>query len=241
MRRPARALATPELVRPFVIRAVERAQSLPEERYPEELLGDAPALRAEYLERFAAARAALAAELQASGIRHTTHVIDEALDAPLRRLFGRDDGVSIVPTLVGSAIGSADLWVNRRNPTIWTASQAFIAVTNDVIECHLHGEDRVRRNGRGGDFVAGVYPLLFDDTCMFLAVDFDGESWSSDAPARSTPRNRYAPEVGLSRQPSMFIRVDLPEPLAPIRATNSPRWISSETPRTACTGTSPDS
>ena len=55
----------------------------------EELLGDAPALRAEYLERFAAARAALAAELQASGIRHTTHVIDEALDAPLRRLFGR--------------------------------------------------------------------------------------------------------------------------------------------------------
>lgn len=36
-------------------------------------------------------------------------------------------------------------------------SQAFIAVTNDVIECHLRGEDRVRRNGRGGDFVAGVY------------------------------------------------------------------------------------
>ncbi len=58
----------------------------------EELLGDAPALRAEYLERFAAARAALAAALQASGIRHTTHVIDEALDAPLRRLFGRGEG-----------------------------------------------------------------------------------------------------------------------------------------------------
>lgn len=48
----------------------------------------------------------------------------------LRRLFGRDDGVSIVPTLVGSAIGSADLWVNRRNPTISTASQAFIAAAD---------------------------------------------------------------------------------------------------------------
>jgi hypothetical protein len=60
-------------------------------------------------------------------------------------------------------------------------SQAFIPELDDVIEYHLRGEDRVRPNGRGGDFVAGVYPLLFDDTCMFLAVDFDGEQWSSDA------------------------------------------------------------
>ena len=59
-------------------------------------------------------------------------------------------------------------------------NQSFIPVTDEVIEAHLRGEDRIRRNG-GGDFVAGVYPLLFDDTCRFLAVDFDGESWSSDA------------------------------------------------------------
>lgn len=60
-------------------------------------------------------------------------------------------------------------------------NQKFIPVTPDVIECHLRGEDRVRPNGRGGDFVAGVYPLLFDDTCKFLAVDFDGNNWSGDA------------------------------------------------------------
>jgi superfamily II DNA or RNA helicase len=60
-------------------------------------------------------------------------------------------------------------------------NKAFIPVTTEVIESHLRGEDRVRANARGGDFVAGVYPLLFDDTCSFLAVDFDGESWSSDA------------------------------------------------------------
>ena len=53
----------------------------------EELLGDADALRADYLTRFAAARAALAAELEAHGVRHATHVLDEPLDAPLRRLF----------------------------------------------------------------------------------------------------------------------------------------------------------
>ncbi len=62
-------------------------------------------------------------------------------------------------------------------------NQAFIAVTADVVECHLRGEDRIRPNGRGGDFVAGVYPLLFDDTCHFLALDFDNESWANDAQA----------------------------------------------------------
>jgi superfamily II DNA or RNA helicase len=60
------------------------------------------------------------------------------------------------------------------------SNQAFIPVTDATIECHLRGEDRIRRNGRG-DFVAGVYALLSDDRCRFLAVDFDGESWSRDA------------------------------------------------------------
>ena len=73
-------------------------------------------------------------------------------------------------------------------------NQAFIPVTNEVIECHLRGEDRVRPNGRGGDFVAGVYPLFFDDTCRFLAVDFDGESWASDARAFiASCRELYVP------------------------------------------------
>ncbi len=60
-------------------------------------------------------------------------------------------------------------------------NKAFIPVTAEVIECHLRGEDRVRPNGRGKDFVVGVYPLFFDDTCSFLAVDFDDENWSTDA------------------------------------------------------------
>lgn len=53
----------------------------------EELLGDADGLRADFLARFAAARAALAAGWDAHGIRHATHVADEPLDAPLRVLF----------------------------------------------------------------------------------------------------------------------------------------------------------
>ena len=53
-----------------------------------ELRVDARAVRAEYLERFAAARAALAKRFFAAGMRHTEFMLDEPLDAPLRRLFG---------------------------------------------------------------------------------------------------------------------------------------------------------
>lgn len=53
----------------------------------EELLVDAPAIRADYLRRFGEAQDALHAELEAGGIRHVVHVLDEPLDAPLRTLF----------------------------------------------------------------------------------------------------------------------------------------------------------
>lgn len=58
-------------------------------------------------------------------------------------------------------------------------NQAFIPVSDEMVENHLRGE--VRSGGRAVPFVAGVYPLLADDTCWFLAVDFDGENWSRDA------------------------------------------------------------
>jgi superfamily II DNA or RNA helicase len=50
--------------------------------------------------------------------------------------------------------------------------QAFLSVTDDVIDGHLRGHHTV-----------GVYPLLKDDTCWFLAVDFDKATWSSDSTA----------------------------------------------------------
>jgi hypothetical protein len=47
-------------------------------------------------------------------------------------------------------------------------NRRFLPVTDDVIRWHLSG-----RGPRGEPFVAGVYPLLLDETCFFLAVDFD--------------------------------------------------------------------
>jgi uncharacterized protein (DUF58 family) len=52
-----------------------------------QLVGDGRLLREDFLARFAAARAALAARLDASGVRHVEHFADEPADAPIRALF----------------------------------------------------------------------------------------------------------------------------------------------------------
>src|SRR5438309_6756613 len=55
----------------------------------------------------------------------------------------------------------------------------------------------------------------------------------------SCPSRKYCPDVGRSRQPTMCMNVDLPEPEGPVTARNSPRWTSRLTPRSARTSTSP--
>src|SRR5690606_26495722 len=53
------------------------------------LLGDADALRSDYLQRFADARAELQRRCSRAGIRFATHFADAAVDAPLHALFGK--------------------------------------------------------------------------------------------------------------------------------------------------------
>lgn len=43
--------------------------------------------------------------------------------------------------------------------------------------------DQVLYKHLAGDIVIGVYPLLPDDTCYFLAVDFDEADWREDVTA----------------------------------------------------------
>ncbi|MDQ6831225.1 MAG: DEAD/DEAH box helicase [Gemmatimonadota bacterium] len=59
--------------------------------------------------------------------------------------------------------------------------QAFVPPSDDVVRRHLGGPRGVAL--ADVDFVAGVYPLLADHTCRFLAVDFDDDEWSLDAGA----------------------------------------------------------
>jgi superfamily II DNA or RNA helicase/very-short-patch-repair endonuclease len=56
--------------------------------------------------------------------------------------------------------------------------QRFRSVTDDAIRWHLSGHDDA-----GQPFVAGVYPMLLDETCFFLAADFDKTGWREDAAA----------------------------------------------------------
>ncbi len=71
-------------------------------------------------------------------------------------------------------------------------NQAFLPVADDVIRWHLAG----RMSGNSADFVVGVYPMLPDDRCWFLAADFDKKSWKEDIAAfRSTASQRGVPIV----------------------------------------------
>lgn len=54
-------------------------------------------------------------------------------------------------------------------------NRAFLPVTDEVIRWHLSGKDNT-----GQDFVAGVYPMLADERCHFLAMDFDKNGWQDD-------------------------------------------------------------
>lgn len=60
----------------------------------------------------------------------------------------------------------------------------YIPLSDTVIKNHLRGEiPSLYPGGIPKPFVAGVYPLLSDETCRFLAVDFDKEQWLRDVEA----------------------------------------------------------
>jgi superfamily II DNA or RNA helicase len=70
-------------------------------------------------------------------------------------------------------------------------SQAFRPVTDDEIARHLRG-----------DQVMGVYPLLPDDTCWFLALDFDGDHWDSDIRSFTITCKNYGLSTAIERSRS---------------------------------------
>jgi superfamily II DNA or RNA helicase len=54
------------------------------------------------------------------------------------------------------------------------SKRELLPLDKDVINSHLRNKDE---NGAG---IVGIYPLLLDETCLFLAVDFDEENWKDD-------------------------------------------------------------
>jgi superfamily II DNA or RNA helicase len=64
-------------------------------------------------------------------------------------------------------------------------------LTDDAIRNHLTGKQTV-----------GIYPLLPDDTCWFLAVDFDKKSWLADAAAFVATCKRFQVPSAVERSRS---------------------------------------
>src|ERR671935_809517 len=83
-----------------------------------------------------------------------------------RRFESRKTGKS------GYAPACANEWVRGicEKPRIKCAecrNRRFLSLTDIVIRWHLSGRD-----DDGQPFVAGMYPMLLDETCFFVAVDF---------------------------------------------------------------------
>lgn len=117
------------------------------------------------------------------------HSTSEAKIALFRSLFrGRDDLYarrfeSRRTGKSGYAPACGNEWVRGvcEKPRIKCAEcphRRFLPVTDEVIRWHLSGRDDA-----GEPFVAGIYPMLLDETCFFLAVDFDKTGWREDASA----------------------------------------------------------
>jgi len=70
-------------------------------------------------------------------------------------------------------------------------SNKYLPITDEVIKDHLSGNK-----------VVGVYPLLKDDTCWFLACDFDKTGWELDALEYLATCNRWKIPAYLERSRS---------------------------------------
>ena len=71
------------------------------------------------------------------------------------------------------------------------AHRAFVPVTDEVIDWHLRGRH-----------VIGVYPLLADGSCRFLAADFDKATWREDAAAYLAACTAHGVPAALERSRS---------------------------------------
>jgi len=100
----------------------------------------------------------------------------------LRLFRGRDD---VYPKLwqnqktekKGYAPACANEWIRGvcEKPRVKCGecpNQAFLPLSADTVLDHLQGRH-----------VIGVYPMLKDETCWFLAADFDKEAWQEDVVA----------------------------------------------------------
>ena len=169
--------------------ALTKEQSLRQAiAHEESLFADLAHKQNENQARLAALKAELTAIVSDSAVP-STHIAQPGTDIPttaeekislFRQLFrGRDD---VFPLLwmssktgrKGYSPACRNEWVRGvcEKPRVKCSeclNQAFLPLNDQVFLDHLQGRHTI-----------GVYPLLKDETCWFLAADFDKESWLDD-------------------------------------------------------------
>jgi len=107
-------------------------------------------------------------------------------------------------------------------------NRELLPVTDAVIWNHLTGHDPDGRR----DFTIGVYPLLEDETCLFVAADFDKESWADDARTLMEVCGTHQVPAALERSRSGnggHVWLFFTEAIAARDARNLATWLLSET------------
>ncbi len=110
----------------------------------------------------------------------------------------------------------------------------LLPLTDKVIRNHLTGfdPDEKIRAGTQRDFIIGIYPLLADNTCWFLAVDFDRESWQEDVAVFKDTCNRFDVPLSMERSRSgkgAHCWIFFSEPLPAIEARRLGSFLLTET------------
>jgi len=118
-----------------------------------------------------------ACEIQLSALKNFTNSA-EKISLFMSLFKGRDDVYAKRWQSKDGRSGYAPVCLNEwksglcRKPTIKCFDcphKSYDVLDEKVIEAHLRGS-----------VVAGIYPMCQDDTCHFLAIDFDDDGWQKD-------------------------------------------------------------
>jgi superfamily II DNA or RNA helicase len=145
--------------------------------------------------------------------------VEQAQEA---RSDGRYDPISAKPLRVGSNFSAQEkiklfrtffrgredvyavFWFNER-----TGKKGYSPACDDPwsprkgkVKNYLPLNDKIILSHLTGEKIIGVYPLLKDDTCWFLACDFDKEGWALDALAFLNICKNYGVPAYLERSRS---------------------------------------
>jgi hypothetical protein len=115
--------------------------------------------------------------------RANSHLSTEQKIALFRKLFrGRTDVYPVRwEKKDGSKAGYAPACGNERKVNLCDKKRVKCSECGNRLLLPL--ADQVIYDHLAGEHVVGVYPLLTDDTCHFLAADFDEADWRDDAKA----------------------------------------------------------